>query len=371
MLAFILACKIPTRTFKTYEVNVNRLKSVFLVVLVMACIGLTFKLVDRFLIRGISFGTGNMMNRDLMATGSGNPIGIIASVLAPFSYIPLFISWKYKQKMWFMLKWLAYIVFFTQILDAILLGSRSVIFVNIIIMLLYLIYFKKIVLKLRTYILLGIGLFGIVVFMNYLFVQRTKEFFGDQVYELVLNESNFNFTSTSTEAFKQNFETKGDIEKSIWFTYMVTTQYFTHGMLEFPYLYAEYDANYTYGRYTFDVYFRFIDKVSPVQLSMGDPEDILPRSGVYTTLLGPLFVDFGWFLIPFMFLFGRVVKIIHATALKGTDWAIIMYFYFFLILSFWPVFNFLSGAGGIFTLTSIVLFAVISTYIYGKTNSPG
>lgn len=367
--AFLLACKIPSRSFKTYEVNENRLKSVFKVILMIAIFGVSLKLIDRFLIRGISISAGNMLNRDQMETGSGNPIGIISSILAPFSYIPLFIMWKYKLELWWLLRWGVIIVFFAQIFDSFLLGSRSIIFVNLIFLFLYLIYFKKIILKLKTYLLLG--LLGVFLFgvMNYIFIQRTKEFFGDQVYELALNESNFNFTATRTDEFKKSFDKKGDIGKSISFSYIITAQYFTHGMLEFSYLYSNYNNVHTYGRYTFDLYFRLFDKVLPTNLAVGDPEDFLPRSGVYTTLLGPLFVDFGWFMIVFMFFFGKIVKAIYNTALNGADWAIIMYFYIFIILVFWPVFNFLSGAGGIFTITSFIIFAILSGFTYEKKNA--
>lgn len=365
--AFLLGSYLPSKSFSTIQLTENRLKSVVKVIIVIAAIGVVLKLADRLLIRGISLGAGNMMNRELMSSGSGNIVGVIGATLAPFAYIPLFLIWKYKIRLWFFLKLVVYGLFLMQVFDAILLGSRSAIFVNFTMLFLYLLYFRKIILRWYTNILIGIVLFLFAVVMNYLFVQRTKEFFGDKVYELVLNESGFNYTATATNAFKKKFRSYGSVGKSAAFTYIVTTQYFTHGMLEFSYLYSEYDEPYKYGGFSFDIYARMLDKVSPVQLSAGDPEEFMPRYGVYTTILGPFFVDFGWLLIPFMFLFGRVVKMVYRTAVKEVDWAVILYFYFFLVLAFWPVFNFITGAGGLYTITCILIFGALSRYMYAES----
>lgn len=363
MFSFLCACYIPSRSFKSFEINADRLKSIFIIILTLALIGVLLKLFDRFVIRGISLGAGNMFNREQMETGSGNPLGIIASTIAPFGYIPIFLMWKYKLKLWWHIKVIVYFVFFAQIFDAFLVGSRSVIFVNLMFLLLHLIYLKRIILKTKTYLILGLT--GLVVFgiMNYIFIERSKEFLGDKVYDLALNESNFNYTANRTNEFQRNFDKKNDIEKSISFSYMITVQYFTHGMIEYSYLVSNYNSNHTYGAYTFNVYYRFIDKIFGTNLSIENLKSILPRYGVYTTLLGSIFVDFGWFIIVFMFLFGRLVKIVYETALKGTDWAILMYFYIFIILVFWPVFNFINGAGGLFTITSLICFSILSRYL--------
>lgn len=366
--AFLLGSYLPSKSFSTISLTENRLKSVMKVIIVVAAVGVVLKLTDRFLIRGISIGGGNMMNRELMSSGSGNIIGVVGATLAPFAYIPLFLLWKYKIKLWFFLKLIVYALFLMQIFDALLLGSRSAIFVNFTMLLLYLLYFRKVVLRWYTYILMGIALFMFAVVMNYMFVQRTKEFFGDKVYELVLNESGFNYTCTATDEFKKEFRNYSSVGKSVAFTYIVTTQYFTHGVLEFSHLYSEYSHPYKYGVVTFDLYARMLDKVSPVQLSAGDPEDFMPRNGVYTTMIGPFFIDFGWLLIPFMFLFGRVVKMVYRTAIKQVDWAVILYFYLSLVLVFWPVFNFINGAGGLYTITGIIVFGLMSRYIYAQSN---
>lgn len=366
IFSFLIASWLPARSFRSYSITINKLKEIFLIILIIGAIGTLLKFVDSFVIRGVSLGSGSMTNRELQETGSGNIIGIFGSILAPFSYLPLFLIWKYKLKLWLPLKWGTYFLFFSQTLIAFSLGARSLILVSLLFFVLILLFLQKIKLRFRSYILIAIAGIGVVVFMNYIFIQRTKEFLGDSVYDIVLSESAFNYTASSSPEFKRSFRNMSDLEQSISFSYIVTTQYCTHGVLEFSYLYDNLSHPHTKGSVLFSVYYRFLAKVSPVSLKEEKIEDIVPRSGVYTTFFGPLYVDFGWLLIVFMFLFGRIVKIVFETALKGNDWAILMYFYFFIVLMFFPVTNFINGVGGLFTITGLAIFGGLSSFIYNR-----
>ncbi|HAS58980.1 MAG TPA: hypothetical protein DEQ87_12205 [Algoriphagus sp.] len=361
ILSFILGValvkdKIGFRTSK----SANNLRRLFFLILYLAILGLALKLTDRFIIRGISSSSNYFENREIMEAAGGNYIAILSSFLTPLGIIPIFLLWKHKISTNWIVKIIAFILFFAQIFDAVLLGSRSIIFVLFILLGLYLFYFQKI----KITLLKGLGIVMVILsfmlMMNFIFVERTKIFAGENTYDLVLNQSNINYTVTSSNSFKNTFSNLNPTTQSLVFTYLTTTQYFTHGMIEFSYLYDNYKNDYALGSYTFAIYSRFLHKVTGRNFDSKNLEQLSPRPGVFNTFFGPIFIDFGWFSLLFMLLFGMIVKVIYNKAKSGYDWAIILYFYFFIVIAFSPVFNFINGAGGIFILTSIVLFYIIS-----------
>lgn len=345
------------------KTRIEDIHKIFKIVLVLACLGMIFKLFDRFFIRGVSLDSNFFENRESMENGGGNFFGIIAAFLVPFSYIPLFLHWKYKLKQKKLIIILVFILFFFQVFDALLLGARSVIFILGMMLLLYLFYFKKLQLTFRKIILLITGVLGFVLFMNYLFLERTKLFAGDKAYDIALNYSNFNYTLTASDEFKRDFDQKSELGKTISFSFITTSQYFLHGMFEYGYLYENFDSEHAYGSYTFIVYKRFLDKLIGSKTDIFAIQDLAPRQGVYTTFYGPLYLDFGWFMLIFMFFFGRYTSSIYEKAKNMDNSAILVYFYIFIVLLFSPVFNFVSGAGGIFLFTSFNIYRILQKQI--------
>ena len=361
ILSFILGVAlVKDRSGIRIPKSAKRLKRFFFLVLYLAILGLALKLTDRFIIRGISSSSNYFENREIMQAEGGNSLAILSSFLTPLGLIPIFLLWKHKIPTNWAVKMIAFILFFAQIFDAVLLGSRSIIFVLFILIGLYLFYFKKIKITLFKGLGIVMVIFSFIFIMNYIFVERTKIFAGENTYDLVLYQSNINYTVTSSNTFKNTFNSLNPTAQSLVFTYLTTTQYFTHGMIEFSYLYDNYKNDYALGSYTFAIYSRFLHKITGRNFDSKNLEQLSPRPGVFTTFFGPIFIDFGWFSLLFMMLFGIIVKVIYNKAKSGYDWAIILYFYFFIVLAFSPVFNFINGAGGIFILTSLVLFYIIS-----------
>ena len=126
-------------------------------------------------------------------------------------------------------------------------------------------------------------------------------------------------------------------------------------MFEFSYLYDNFKKEHALGSYTFSVYSRFLSKITGQKDNFEQLQKLPPRTGVYTTLFGPLYIDFGWFIIPFILLFGIFTKRIYQKAISGNDVAILIYFYLAIVIIFSPVFNFINGAGGIFMFTSFIV----------------
>jgi hypothetical protein len=336
-------------------------RKTFNYLLIVAGIGLILKLLDRLIFRGISYDIDFEANRELMVASGGNPVGILASFLSPFCYFPLFYFYKYRFGISKFKKFLVYLLFFGQIFDSFLLSSRSAMFINIVFLLLFLLYFRKVKISFRRTFRLASALLLITALMSYIFIGRTKVFAGDNAFELVLYSSNLNFAITSSQAFLHLFESTPVAFQPFLIAFISTLQYFIHGMFEFSYVYEHFrETDHSFGQYTFFTYSRFISMFFEVPMNPNELINLSPRVGVYTTLFGPLYIDFGWLNLIFMFIAGYGIRNVYNKAMLGVNWAILMYFYFFIVLAFWPVFNFINGAGGIFILTSLILLSFFS-----------
>ena len=143
-------------------------------------------------------------------------------------------------------------------------------------------------------------------------------------------------------------------------------QYYLHGVFEFGYLYNNYKKNYWYGGYTFNIFAKFINIVFRTNINLKEIQQSPPRTGVYTTFFGPIFIDFGWFSLVFVFFFGVFQKLIYNKILQGRFQFIPLLFYLLIINFFMPVFNFINGAQGLYNLISFGFFALIYILLTGK-----
>ena len=143
-------------------------------------------------------------------------------------------------------------------------------------------------------------------------------------------------------------------------------QYYLHGVFEFGYLYNNYKKNYWYGGYTFNIFAKFINIMFRTNINLKEIQQSPPRNGVYTTFFGPIFIDFGWFSLVFIFFFGVFQKLIHNKILQGRFQFTPLLFYLLIINFFMPVFNFINGAQGLYNLISFGFFAIIYILLTGK-----
>ena len=250
-----------------------------------------------------------------------------------------------------------------------MMGSRSGIFVIIIMFGLYLFYFKKIKVTIgRLIIVLGL-LFFLAIYSTQLFIERTKDFAKtDKVaIEHILKRSNYNFTITPKNSTKSKIiHTNNKTLQASRLTAINFAQYYLHGVYEFGYLYRNYDKNYHYGAYTFNIVAKFINIIFRTNINLNKIKDAPPRTGVYTTFFGPVFIDFGWVSLIFMFFFGAIQKTIYNKCLEGRFQFLPLLFYFLIINFFMPVFNFINGAQGLYIIVTFILFAIIYILLTGK-----
>lgn len=351
-----------------YKVNRLALKKVLVIVIFLASVGFLLKIVDKFYIRGASFSNSISLNRIILERSGSSVVSILAAVLNPFSFLPLFIYFYLKLKNKLLLI-LCYALFFSTAVEFVMLGSRSGLFVILLLLGIYLRYFKKLKLSPGRVIAVSVVMIFIMIFSVQLFIERTKDFAktNEVAVEHILERSGYNFTIEPTpEARKKIIKTKNSTLQAYRLGLVNFGQYYLHGVFEFGYLYNNYKENHWYGGYTFNIFAKFINIIFRTDIDLKKIQNSPPRTGIYTTFFGPIFIDFGWFAFVFMFLFGVFQKLIYNKVLQGRFQFTPILFYLLIINFFMPVFNFINGAQGLYNLISFGLFALIYILLTGK-----
>ena len=369
---FFLGLKIISKTKSkkelTYTVNKKILWKILYIVVFIASIGLFLKIIDKFYIRGASFNKSISYNRILLEKSGSSAISIISAITNAFCFLPLFIYYMIQpKKNW--LFFLCMFLFFFAGFEFIMLGSRSGLFVIIILFITYLFYFKKVkITPIKFFIILGI--FSVLgIFSTQLFIERTKDFAKtDKVaIEHILKRSNYNFTITPKEETKVKIiKSRNKTLQAARLTATNFAQYYLHGVFEFGYLYNNYNKNHYYGTYTLNILVKFVNIIFRTDFDLKEIQNAPPRTGVYTTFFGPIFIDFGWFSLIFMFFFGAFQKLLFNKTIEGRFQFIPLLFYMLIINFFMPVFNFINGAQGIYTICSFVAFFLLYILLTGK-----
>lgn len=371
-LFFLLGIKIitPTKFKKEYIYKTDKkiLWKILYIVIFIAFVGFIFKIIDKFYIRGASFTNSISYNRILLEKSGASIMSIISAITNPFCFLPLFLYYMIQPRK----KWLFIIclfLFFSASFEFIMLGSRSGLFVIIILFGAFLFYFKKLKITASKFLIVLGVLFFVGIYSTQLFIERTKDFAKtDKVaIEHILKRSNYNFTITPKEETKVKIITSNNkTVQAARLTMINFSQYYIHGLFEFGYLYNNYEKNHYYGAYTFNIFMKFINIAFRTNFDLKKVQKAPPRPGVYTTFFGPIFIDFGWFSLIFMFFFGVFQKLLYNKVIRGRFQFIPLLFYMLIINFFMPVFNFINGAQGLYTIFSFVMFIFIYIFLTGK-----
>jgi len=348
---------------KTKPYPINRAKSVKLFYLFfwIALFGVLFKLTDKFMIRGLSFDFTAHENRDSLVQGAGNIIGIIGNLLSPLSFYVLFLFFKYRINTTKIMTVIILLMPFIQVIDALAIGSRSSILVTILFVVIFLLILNKLKLTFKKGVLYFSLFIGVLFFLQNIFIQRTSYWVDESfLKEHTLEMSAFNKMLVTNQEFNDFTINNDDFIGDILFTYTLTTKYYLHGMLELNHLINNFNKNHTYGGFTFVLYKRMLYKIIGKKADNSNYATIMPRNGIFTSFLGPIFVDFGWFSPIFLLIFGIYCKKTHNRLISNDDSAVLLYVYLSVVILFFPVFNFISGANGLFIFTSFLLIKPLS-----------
>lgn len=334
------------------------------VVIAIASTGVVLRLVDKFLYRGFSLGMSMADGLEMAREDSGSALGVISAFTYPLAisalclanYVRNFDSHTIGRIKYFYIV----LIFFAPAMEVALLGKRGTIMTLAVtygLISIWFSYSSKGFISRNWRILVAAIVF--VAISIILLNLRLKEVDGNQVSMLMAGRV------TDLVALSPGME-RWLLQLNSW-TQSIAAGilglwvYFTHGIYEFFYLvenFHEVDAK--HGGYTFFIVHKFLSMIGVASNYTGPVimENSLPRAYVYTTLFGPLYVDFLWGSVLFSFVLGATSCFAHYKASKDITY-LPLYLQFACVLAFYPMINMLTMFQGLYNIIASIIFLML------------
>lgn len=331
----------------------------FYKVVVIAAVGILLRVYDRFIVRGVSIQLDALTNREMLETAGVNIFALWGGLLYPFCFVPLFIVFG-KQERSPLKVAVAAVLFLYPVFDTFVIGGRSLILVTLSMLLLCLSYGGYTRRHRRLFVFaLPSSLLVVIFFFTSIFLDRLN-LMGTDIQTSIFYSA-YAFT-VEPKPWLLEYISELDMLSTLLFGVLHVSQYVTHGLFELDYLIANYsvDGIHAWGA---NQYVVFAKALSLMFAGGFDPLlafRLQPRTGIFTTFLGPAWVDFGWFAVLHSFAFGAAAHYVwRRSALAGGGAFVPLYAFLCVVIFFAPVVNFFAVAQGIYLLTALSLFVVL------------
>ena len=345
---------IPNSSF----IYTNSIKLIILIVL----ISFLLRYIDLFLIRGASFSYSIRENRILIQNESPNLIFIIASVTRYLFFVPiiLFLHSKKKSKN---LLFLCLFLFLLPFVEGMIRGTRNSFFYPTILLVITLLYFKKI--KFKKLHISIILIVSAVLFLIATSILKKREVRNESDYKKLTSISIYNdFLKPKKFVIEKIHKTKNEQLKQLLISGLQTGQYYTHGLYEFNHLIKTYEENkelnFQYGKFIFFNYCKLTNRLGITNLDLYKIKSANPREYSFITFFGGLYIDFGWFGLIVMFFLGMIQKLLFNQVKKKNAQFLPLFIFLIFVNFFMLIFNFLAGSGSSFITISIFVILIIS-----------
>ncbi|MGK9234514.1 oligosaccharide repeat unit polymerase [Inquilinus limosus] len=335
------------------------LRRLYEIAFILAALGVAMRLADWVFLRGLTIDTEFMENREKIESAGSNALSMLSSVLVPFCLVPYMMHAVAKRNGMRVGSSLMSIGLATLWpLLTIVIGSRSSMFMSLgMLVLSRLIIFprtsKKIVL------LCALMAIGLIYIGGLIFIARLEDI-GLRV-ENVIKLSAFTHLAPVTQEYFNIRSGLSDWGRDTLFIITTFIQYYTHGAPEFTYLVEHYNNGLQYGGYTFGIFSRLAHTLWGIPYDGNAVVMLTPRPGIYTTMFGPFYVDFGPFAPLFCIALGGLVSWTRRCVLRGEIAALPLYICFLMQVASSVIINAIQSAYGIFyNLAFIALWITVA-----------
>ena len=347
VLVFLLGYYVFNINTKTFLFKSSSLIVLFYVIATMSLIGITFRYLDLFLFREISFSNPYFQNKLLSDSHTENAGLLIASLssLRVLYFVPLLllIITKSKNKLMCLIS-IALIIYSS--VEIFLFGTRKPLFYLMIIVIITLFYFNKSKLQFskKSVFYIISSTLVLAFFSFFILNKRLKENNFNKEHALidVVNSRYNDFVKIKPSKLKSLIASPKSVSTKAQIMFIHTGQYVIHGFYELNYIVKNKFPK-AYGVYSFNPIFKLTNRLGVTNKSLNTIKNH-PRDYVYTSFYGSLFIDFGWFALIPMFLLGLFQRWVYSL----TTVNIIAKVFFVILLSInlvMPIFNILSGTG--------------------------
>ncbi|HEV2599673.1 oligosaccharide repeat unit polymerase [Sphingopyxis sp.] len=337
-----------------------------------AAMGLRF--FDRVVIRGVSYTADADQVRDTLSSTDFSGASAVASVIMPFCFIPLILllASKWRPQHWFKLM-LAGILFCLPMLESLAQASRSIMLLTIVMAFfsVCLIKFDGQVFHRRLILPTVLGIFLTLAASTVIFSSRLESY-GRNLDESVVNSA-YAAAFTLNSNAKAGLSSPNPIEEEYYRAILPNSMYYLSGIYEFDLALNRPDEQvFGYGAYIFYPYSRVLAlALGTESASIFEEDELIYRTGVFTSFFGPLWVDFGYAMFPIMILIGFVIQRLSPMVAAGQINILPLYLFCLVVVFYMPVFNFLVSGFGFFILHGFAIFAIFSSFsseTAGNTN---
>ena len=357
------------KTIKKSTILFTKRTIFYISIFIIICYIIRF--IDVFYYRQFRFSNTISRNRELAGNGSQNLVFIVSSVFKSLYFAPLLLLLSAKIKTRWLL-FLSSLLFILPLLEAILRGSRSVVFQSFVFLVIILVITKTIKFSKQNILFFFISL-GILFIASTQILLNREGPKNENPYKYLVEKAIYNDFYKPKQAIidYMNDESISNNNKKIRLSALQIGQYYTHGLFEFDYVVKHYQKEpfkKQYGKYTFQVFPKFTNRFGLTNHNLENIYLASPRGYTFISFFGGMYLDFGWFALILFFLLGVFQKISYQK-IKNKVFIFAPLFVFLLFTNFFMLtFNFFRGSGT-YTLISCVIFAILFSFLLNTTNN--
>ncbi|MGK9168039.1 oligosaccharide repeat unit polymerase [Inquilinus limosus] len=332
----------------------QRLRLLYKVAFVLGILGIFLRVADWVFLRGLTIDTEFMENREKIETAGANAFSMASTMLVPFTVVPYMLyAVARRNGVQVGRTWTSVGLALLWPLLTIVIGSRSSMFMSIgMLAIARLIIFRR-TSKLAVAAIV-LGFVSLIYLGGLLFIARLTEI-GLKV-EGVIKFSAFTHLVPVTNEYYHFTSTLTDWQNDSTFIATTFSQYILHGVPEFIYLVEHYTKGDQWGLYGFPFFPRLLSALWGVGYDANSVVFSVPRAGIYTTMFGPFYVDFGPIAPAFCLALGGFISFIRKRVLQGDVAALPLYITFVMQVASAVVVNTFLAAYGIFFNLAFICF---------------
>lgn len=326
--------------------------------IVMGAIGILLLAIDRYVVRGAPLEWDILGTRDAISDTSTGLVGTLAAffgAFAPFGFVLTALAKTSAEAPSRKLQAAGGIVALLYVLLSVTVGSRSLLVVTVVVHVVSFLYFNRITnRRLPLYrILLGSTLLVATVLASaVLMLERLEQMGLDPL--LSLQVSGYAESLQPSSAALAWIDSHPE-SSSLLAALFSLCLYVYHGLFEFSLLFNHFRDAHTLGAWEFWLPIKLVSVGSGIDMTINPADLAGVREGLFTTFVGPVYVDFGWFGPVFTFLLGWTLALPTLRMRQGYRLWLPAACTISALVIMYPVINLIDSASGAYPLVAAVL----------------
>lgn len=342
--------------------NTKKAKNLVLMLVTIGFIGIIMLFVDRYLIRGVSLSANSMENREMLNDNKASLLSMIAAATSAFGTLSYILIWITEVNQIVINRWLKLLALLSPLLVLIFsiqMGSRSLMLVVLLVYLfawLFVLRLQGRKIQFQHKLMVVIAFLGLAIISAVMMVSRV-ELMGIDIFYSFINSA-YAYTllpSPFLIDIIQSNQAIGEILSGLF----SLVQYVFHGIYEFSLLFNNYQGEHELGNRVFWLPIKILSISTGGWIETSEAVHAGERYGIFTTFVGPIFIDFGWFSPVFLVLYGILISLPYRLLQRGfIEWlpAVLLVATNSVL---WPVVNIFISATGTYLLVAALTIGFI------------